>query len=104
MYVPSKDFSSASVSDQASQPYKRIDSTVAVKNFFFSKVEDMQKCGVVYQVDCLSCDSTYIGETGRKLETRIKEHRSEAEKVTARRKTRSTSISEDPTNFKSAIS
>ena len=67
------------------------------------KLPDSHKCGVVYKVDCLSCDQCYIGETGRKLEVRIKEHREEADKVTARRVTRSSVAAEDPTKFKSAI-
>jgi hypothetical protein len=42
--------------------------------------EDTKKTGVVYKMTCNECDklniiSTYIGETGRMLETRIKEHR-----------------------------
>ena len=29
----------------------------------------------VYRIDCLDCDSCYIGETGRSLKTRLREHR-----------------------------
>ena len=29
----------------------------------------------VYKIDCKDCDLAYIGETGRNLETRVKEHR-----------------------------
>lgn len=32
-------------------------------------------CGVVYQVNCASCEATYVGESGRQLKTRIEEHR-----------------------------
>ena len=53
---------------------------------------------------CLSCPQVYIGETGRKMSVRIEEHRKETEKVTATRKTRSTSVSEDTSTFKSTIS
>ena len=67
------------------------------------KLSDLQKCGVVYKVDCLSCDQCYIGETGRKLEVRIKEHKEEADKVMARRVTRRTLAAEEPKEFKSAI-
>lgn len=35
--------------------------------------------GVVYKVEC-SCGSTYIGETGRTLEIRLKEHKRAVEK------------------------
>ena len=59
------------------------------------KVEDGKKCGAVYCVPCLSCPQKYIGETGRKLETRIDEHKTECEKVQSKRKTRSTAATED---------
>ena len=68
------------------------------------KIEDTDKCGVVYHLECQSCPQVYIEETGRKLSIREKEHREETDKVTSRRKTRSTSISEDTSEFKSAIS
>ena len=32
------------------------------------------KTGVVYQVDCSSCGSSYVGQTGRTLQHRVKEH------------------------------
>ena len=35
----------------------------------------------MYTIDCKGCDKKYIGETKRKLKVRVKEHRSEAEKV-----------------------
>ena len=35
---------------------------------------DCAKQGVVYQLQCMSCNATYIGETGRLLGIRIKEH------------------------------
>ncbi|EYC07296.1 hypothetical protein Y032_0071g578 [Ancylostoma ceylanicum] len=40
----------------------------------FGKTGDCSKTGVVYQIKCLSCDALYIGETGRILSTRVKEH------------------------------
>ena len=36
---------------------------------------EWKKKGVVYQVPCAECESVYIGETGRKLEKRISEHK-----------------------------
>ena len=30
--------------------------------------------GVVYEIECLTCKATYIGETGRSLSVRISEH------------------------------
>ena len=38
------------------------------------KTPDAQKCGLVYQVECPECSLTYIGETGRMLATRMKDH------------------------------
>ena len=38
-------------------------------------VEEDQKKGVVYEVPCGECDQKYIGETGRNLRMRLKEHR-----------------------------
>lgn len=37
------------------------------------KIETLEKNGV-YKLYCQDCKSVYVGETGRKLETRIKEH------------------------------
>ena len=68
------------------------------------KVDAWKKCGVVYQVNCDMCDKVYVGETGRKLEKRIEEHRKDLEKNsrpgTTTRATRLASLSEE---FNSAI-
>ena len=40
------------------------------------RTPDHQKCGVVYHLQCGDCDSTYVGETARALDARIKEHSS----------------------------
>ena len=42
------------------------------------KVETEKRSGVVYQIPCKDCDQSYIGQTGRQLEVRIKEHKSTA--------------------------
>ena len=39
-----------------------------------SKIPQDQKKGVVYEVPCADCNSIYIGQTGRNLEMRLKEH------------------------------
>ena len=82
------------------RPYRTIRQTLVHPK---DKVKDEDKCGVVYHVPCLSCSQVYIGETGRKLSVRIVEHQKETEKVTATRKTRSKSITEDTDEFHSAI-
>ena len=33
--------------------------------------------GVVYKINCLNCESSYVGQTKRKLKTRIKEHKAD---------------------------
>ena len=40
-------------------------------------------CGVVYKINCLNCESSYVGQTKRKLKTRIKEHKTDIKKSTS---------------------
>ena len=42
-------------------------------------------CGVVYKVTC-SCYEKYVGETGRTIEEKIKEHQADANNKKKRRK------------------
>ena len=37
-------------------------------------VEKLMKSGVVYQLTCLQCSACYFGQTGRHMQTRLKEH------------------------------
>ena len=39
------------------------------------RVEPDHRAGVVYKIPCRSCTKVYIGQTGRTLEHRLKEHR-----------------------------
>ena len=39
---------------------------------------------VVYEIECPDCDKKYIGETGRRIEERFKEHAGSLDKITAR--------------------
>ena len=43
------------------------------------KVKEADRAGVVYAIDCKDCDLSYIGETGRKVTKRVKEHKAHAE-------------------------
>ena len=63
-----------------------------------------QTANCVYEFPCRNCDKTYIGETSRLFGIRLKEHKSEAEKASAKAFTRSqrkASITGEPN--KSAI-
>ena len=43
------------------------------------KVDKLDKSEIVYKIPCKSCDQVYIGETGRKFGTRMKEHLKDVE-------------------------
>ena len=45
--------------------------------------EKEDQTGVVYHIPCSDCSSVYIGETGRKLKCRLKEHKSIAPSATS---------------------
>ena len=65
------------------------------------KIEKTSNVGVVYEIPCVNCDKKYIGETGRRLDTRIKEHKSDTEKNKKgpyTRSTRKTSLTEQNTS------
>ena len=55
----------------------------SLKNMFMRNIiislEKHKQSGVVYRVTCGDCGSQYVGETGRSLETRMVEHRQDAE-------------------------
>ncbi|EFN65835.1 hypothetical protein EAG_05269, partial [Camponotus floridanus] len=38
------------------------------------KVEKDSRSNIVYKINCMNCDASYVGQTGRLLRTRIKEH------------------------------
>ena len=35
---------------------------------------EFEKSGLAYKIPCRDCDAVYIGETGRSLKTRKREH------------------------------
>lgn len=55
---------------------KKAENTVK-KNFFSTiktKTPPMSKSGIIYEIPCNECHKTYIGQSGRYLKTRVKEH------------------------------
>ena len=44
------------------------------------KSTDGEKSGVVYQINCKDCEASYIGQTGRNFQVRLKEHKRATEK------------------------
>ncbi len=38
------------------------------------KGENIKKIGVVYKIECSDCDKFYIGQTGKDVEERMKQH------------------------------
>ena len=67
------------------------------------KIEKEQKCGVVYEIPCQSCQLSYIGETGIKFGTRFEEHKTEVNKLTSGTMTRARKTSTIGKETKSAI-
>ena len=59
---------------------------------------DTSQC--VYRIPCANCDKVYVGETGRHLKCRIKEHQESVKKVSKHKYTRarSSTLSTDTVN------
>ena len=71
------------VTEPIKRVLQRIGVGVAMKPIFplssiFPKPKDCvlahEKSGLVYQISCCDCDAVYIGETGRSITTRRREH------------------------------
>jgi len=63
--------------------------------------EEITDC--VYKIPCSNCEKTYIGEIGRKLGTRLKEHKTEVEATTKKPFTRSQHLHSLSEQNKSAL-
>ena len=68
------------------------------------KIDNENKTGVVYKIPCMNCNQIYIGETGRKLGTRTKEHKTEVDDLPSTSQTRSARKDSTSIRHKSAIS
>ena len=40
----------------------------------YAKTPTLQQHGIIYQFNCNDCNGCYIGQTGQKLESRLKQH------------------------------
>ena len=68
------------------------------------KIIDEEKTELIYRISCKNCPSFYIGETGRKLGLRMKEHRKEVDSfTTGLLHTRASRARESSITYKSAI-
>ncbi|EZA51854.1 hypothetical protein X777_09608, partial [Ooceraea biroi] len=57
--------------------------TNTLERFVNSRKDPLEKfshCNVVYRIACNDCDASYVGQTKRKLNTRVKEHRRDINK------------------------
>ena len=84
----------------AMRPYQTIRNLVVHPK---DKLDKNETTECVYKIPCKSCDSVYIGETGRSFGTRMKEHRKEVEQQDGRRFTRSAKQTAETEQNKSAI-
>jgi len=44
------------------------------------RIKRSGQCNVVYKIDCKNCEASYVGQTKRRLTTRIREHRNDINK------------------------
>jgi len=70
---------------------------------FSQLLTEEEKTELIYRVPCKNCSSSYVGETGRKLGLRIKEHNKEVDSFTAGTQTRAFTARESRVTHKSAI-
>ena len=67
------------------------------------KKNNLETSEVVYEVPCKGCNKTYVGETGRQLGVRLKEHQKDSEKIAEKKFTRAMRKSSTTEQHKSAI-
>ena len=67
------------------------------------KCEMSEQGELVYQIPCKSCDSSYIGETGRLFKTRLEEHQKDANSAPNTQYTRNARKVSQSTTNKSAL-
>jgi hypothetical protein len=67
------------------------------------KRDKLDITNAIYDIPCMNCKLSYVGETGRKFSMRLEEHKTEAEKVINTVVTRAGRLASLSTTNKSAI-
>ena len=67
------------------------------------KRDDLNTTDALYSIPCLNCNHEYIGETGRKFEVRLEEHKADVDKVSKTVATRAARKESLSTAHKSAV-
>ena len=75
-------------------------SWIQILVLYFRDLTSFLQC---YEIPCINCNLCYIGETGRKFNTRLEEHKSEVNKVSGTVTTRAGRKESLTTTHKSAI-
>lgn len=57
---------------------RKVDSLFTVTK---DRISDEKKSNVIYEIPCKDCSTVYIGQTGRRLEDRMKEHKNDMKKA-----------------------
>ena len=68
----------------AMKPYTTLRSLLGHKD----KRDPANTTDAIYEIPCMNCNLCYIGETGRKFNTRLEEHKSKVNKVSGTKTTR----------------
>ncbi|XP_053598083.1 uncharacterized protein LOC128668677 [Microplitis demolitor] len=60
--------------------FKNNDNLLEYYNDGKDKIDKDLKSGLIYQINCLDCNSAYIGQTGRWIKSRVSEHKVDIKK------------------------
>ncbi|KYN26675.1 hypothetical protein ALC57_03955 [Trachymyrmex cornetzi] len=76
----SEKFKSIAKKNDFTVAFKPINTLNSIIKTGKDKLKSMEHSCVVYRIDCLDCEACYVGQTKRKIETRIAEHKSSSKK------------------------
>lgn len=55
--------------------YRRLNKLGKFIKVYKDKLDNLMKNNIVYKINCRDCDMTYVGQIGKRLKTRLAEHR-----------------------------